>query len=443
MSSSGNLVPFSEPSWLSGLPSPYYKETHKRWQKACRAFIEEHLLPYAMEWEREETVPDHVFHTFAKHNMLIPNMPAPLPVEWLKRLGIHDILGTTVEEWDYLHTGIYLDEMSRTGLAGPGGSMTAGHTFGIPPVIKFGSKALHEKFLPELLPGKKRTCIAITEPGAGSDVANIATTAVKTPDGKHYIINGEKKWITNGFWSDYATMAVRTGGPGAGGLSFIVCPLKGHPGVTMRRLKVAGQISAGTTYIELDDVKVPVENLIGKEGMGMRYIMTNFNHERLTIAVSVTRTARVALSSAFAYVMKREAFGKTLIEQPVVRHRLAKAGAELETLQAWVEQFLYQMTQLPKEEADIRLGGLTALAKAKAGMVLNECAQTAVLLFGGNGYTRTGQGEIAERIYREVMGARIPGGSEDVMLDLAVRQLVKNYKNATQVMERPKGSSKL
>ncbi len=130
MWSSGNLVPFSEPAWLSGLPSPYYKETHKRWQKACRAFIEEHLLPYAMEWEREETVPDHLFHTFAKHNMLIPNMPAPLPVEWLKRLGIHDILGTTVEEWDYLHTGIYLDEISRTGLAGPGGSMTAGHTFG-------------------------------------------------------------------------------------------------------------------------------------------------------------------------------------------------------------------------------------------------------------------------------------------------------------------------
>lgn len=310
-------------------------------------------------------------------------------------------------------------------------------------MIKFGSKALHEKFLPELLPGKKRTCIAITEPGAGSDVANIATTAVKSPDGKHYIINGEKKWITNGFWSDYATMAVRTGGPGAGGLSVIVCPLKGYPGVTMRRLKVAGQISAGTTYIELDDVKVPVENLVGEEGMGMRYIMTNFNHERLSIAVGVTRTARVALSAAFAYVMKREAFGKTLIEQPVVRHRLAKAGAELETLQAWVEQFVYQMTQLSKEEADAKLGGLTALAKAKAGMVLNECAQTAVLLFGGNGYTRTGQGEIAERIYREVPGARIPGGSEDVMLDLAVRQLVKNYKNATKAMERPRGSSKL
>jgi acyl-CoA dehydrogenase len=223
----------------------------------------------------------------------------------------------------------------------------------------------------------------------------------------------------------------------------IVCPLKGHPGVEMRRLKVGGQISAGTTFIDLDDVKVPVENLIGEEGMGMRYVMTNFNHERLTICISVARQSRVAVSSAFEYVMKREAFGKTLIEQPVVRHRLAKAGAELETLQAWVDQMVYQMTRFTKAEADVKLGGLTALAKAKAGMVFNECAQTAVLLFGGNGYTRTGQGEIAERLYREVPGARIPGGSEDVMLDLAIRQLVKNYRNATKDLERPSGDSKL
>ena len=143
------------------------------------------------------------------------------------------------------------------------------------------------------------------------------------------------------------------------------------------------------------------------------------------------------------YVMRREAFGKTLVEQPVVRHRRAKAGAELETLQAWVEQFLYHMTQLKREDADVKLGGLTALAKAKAGMVFNECAQTAILLFGGNGYTRTGQGEIAEKMYREVMGSRIPGGSEDVMLDLAIRQLVKNYRNKTKELERPRGSSKL
>lgn len=191
-------------------------------------------------------------------------------------------------------------------------------------------------------------------------------------------------------------MAVRTGGPGAAGISMLIVPLKGYPGVTMRRLKVAGQISAGTTFIELDDVKVPVENLIGQDGQGMKYIMTNFNHERLTIAISVTRQARVALSAAFEYCLKREAFGKTLMDQPVVRHRLAKCGAELESQSAWVEQFIYQMSKLSKEEADVKLGGLTAMVKAQAGRVLDECARCAVLLFGGNGYTRTGQGELVE-----------------------------------------------
>jgi acyl-CoA dehydrogenase len=369
--------------------------------------------------------------------MLIPNLPAPLPVDWLKRLGINDILGVKVEEWDYLHTGIYMDEMARSGLSSAAG-INPGFCYGLPPIIKFGSPQLQERYLPDLLTGKKRACIAITEPGAGSDVANIATTAVKSPDGKHYIINGEKKWITNGIWSDYATMAVRTGGPGAAGLSVLLVPLKGYPGVNMRRLTVAGQKTGGTTYIELDDVKVPVENLIGREGEGMRLIMTNFNHERLTIAVGVTRQARVALSSAFAYCLKREAFGKSLMDQPVVRHRLAKAGAELETMWAFMEQLLYQMCHLSKEEADRQLGGVTAMAKAKAAMVLNECAQCAVLLFGGAGFTQSGQGELVEAIYREVPGARIPGGSEDVLLDLSVRQLVKLYQAEAKKLGKSK-----
>ncbi|GME31233.1 Acyl-CoA dehydrogenase type 1 [Neofusicoccum parvum] len=400
-------TPFAEPPWLAGLPSPYHTESHRRWQRDIRAFIEQNLLQHAFEWEREETVPEHVFETFAKANMLLPNLPAPLPAAWLRELGITELLGgLKVEEFDYIHNAIYNDEMARAGLAGPSGSLTVGMAFGVPPIIKFGDRQLQERFLPELLTGKKRACIAITEPEAGSDVANITTTAVKTPDGKHYVINGTKKWITNGIWSDYSAMAVRTGGPGPAGLSMVVVPLKGYPGVSMRRLKVSGQVSAGTTFIELDDVKVPVENLIGQEGAGMKYIMTNFNHERLTIAVGTARYARVAVASAMEYVMKREAFGKALIEQPVVRHRLAKAGAELESLQAWVDQFVYQMTKLKKEEADVELGGLTALAKARAGMVFDECARCAVLLFGGNGYTRTGQGEIAERLYREVPGQR-------------------------------------
>ena len=134
--------------------------------------------------------------------------------------------------------------------------------------------------------------------------------------------------------------------------------------------------------------------------------MTNFNHERLSIAIGATRQARVALSAAMEYVLKRQAFGKPLVEQPVVRHRLAKAGALLESQWAWVEQFVYQMVHLPKASADIELGGLTAMVKAQSGIVLNECAQTAQLLFGGNGYTKSGQGELIESEYCEYRNYR-------------------------------------
>lgn len=104
-------VPFSEPPYLAGLPSPYYSHSHLKWQKACRAFIQENLHQHAMEWETEEDVPSEIFQKFAAANMLVPSLPAPLPVDWLKKLGVHDILGAvTVEEWDYTHTAIYTDE---------------------------------------------------------------------------------------------------------------------------------------------------------------------------------------------------------------------------------------------------------------------------------------------------------------------------------------------
>ena len=377
-------IPFAEPSYLSGLPSPFFQKTHLDFQKRCRAFLEKHFIPYALEWETEGTVPPHVWETFNKANMLLPNLKSPLPVEWLKKLDINHILDVPVEEWDYLHTAIWVDERARTGISGPGSSLSPGFAYGIPPILSFGSEALKARFLPELLPGKVRSCIAITEPHAGSDVANIQTTAVR--QGSHYLVNGEKKWITNGIWAKYATMAVRTGGLGPSGISLLIVDLEA-PGITRRRLDVQGQRAGGTTYIELEDVKVPVENIIGDEGKGMHYIMTNFNHERLLISIGVTRQARVALSTAVDYTMKREAFGKTLMDQPVVRHRIAKAGADLETLQAWIYQIVYSLNHLSKEEADLKLGGLTALLKARAGIVFNDCAQTGVLLFGGNGYT--------------------------------------------------------
>ena len=228
-------------------------------------------------------------------------------------------------------------------------------------------------------------------------------------------------------------MAVRTGGPGPTGLSLLVVPLKNTPGVTMTRIYTSGHNTGATTFIDLDDVRVPVENLVGKEGSGMKYVMTNFNHERLFICIGGCRVSRIALSDAFSYCMKREAFGKTLIEQPVVRHRLAKCGAMLESQWAWVEQLTYMMNTMTKAQADQELGGLTAMAKAQVGIVFDECARTNVLLHGGNGFTKTGQGQLAERLYREVPGMKIPGGSEDIMLDLGIRQLLKNYERKAKM----------
>jgi len=192
-------IPFSEPPYLCGLPSPYYTPELRQWQKACRAFITEHLTQHAWDWEKEETVPEHVYEIFAKNHMLIPSLGAPLPVQQLKACGIHDILGVVkVEDWTYFHTLIYTDEMIRSGLAGPGGSLTVGFAFGLPPILKFGSQRLQERFLPDCFAGRKRICIAITEPDAGSDVANIKTTAVKSGDAKKYIVSGSKKWYAKG-----------------------------------------------------------------------------------------------------------------------------------------------------------------------------------------------------------------------------------------------------
>ena len=193
--SSGVVVPFSEPPWLSGLPSPYYGESHRKWQKACRAFIDEHLAANILEWEKAGEVPGHVFKTFSKHNMLIPNLPAPLPVGMLKGMGIHELLGgLKVEDFDYFHFSIYTQELHRLGIGGPISSLATGMAYGMPPIITYGSTELQQRFLPDLIRGEKRICIAITEPGAGSDVANITTTAVKSKCGKFYIVNGEKKW---------------------------------------------------------------------------------------------------------------------------------------------------------------------------------------------------------------------------------------------------------
>jgi len=273
------------------------------------------------------------------------------------------------------------------------------------------------------LSGEKLICLCISEPEAGSDVANLVTTAKRVGD--HYIVNGAKKWITNGMFSDFFTVAVRTGGPGMKGLSLLLLE-KGMPGIGLRHMKCSGVWPSGTTFITLEDVKVPVSNLIGKEGDGFRMIMSNFNHERWGFVVQANRLARVCLEDSFAYALRRKTFGKKLVDHQVIRWKISEMARRIDSTHAWLEQVTYQMAvNKDKLKRDKILAGPIALLKAQSTKTLEYCAREAAQIFGGASYVRSGVGERVERIYREVRAYAIPGGSEEIMIDFAARQAVK------------------
>jgi alkylation response protein AidB-like acyl-CoA dehydrogenase len=235
--------------------------------------------------------------------------------------------------------------------------------------------------MPEILSGSKKICLAVTEPSCGSDVRNLTTTAERTPDGKHYIVNGEKKWITNGMFSDYFMTAVRTGGPGAEGISMILIPRL--PGLKTRPISIgAGRLSA-TTYVTFEDVKVPASYLIGAEGAGFRQTMVNFNHERLWIVFQALRGCRTSMQDAMSWAQKREAFGQRLIDQPVVRYKFGNMARKVEALQAWTEQVVYELEHLSAADGAKLLGGVTALLKVEGGIVGKYVANECVKIMGG------------------------------------------------------------
>jgi alkylation response protein AidB-like acyl-CoA dehydrogenase len=333
--------------------------------------------------------------------------------------------GLTIEQFDPFCELIVCDELSRAGSGGVAWGLFGGMSIGLPPVYKFGSKDLKDRVCGPCLDGSRTICLAITEPDAGSDVAGLKTTAVKSADGKYYIVNGNKKWITNGVFADFFTVAVRTGGEGHGGVSLLV--IERGPGVTTKQMNCQGVWASGTTYISFDDVKVPVENLIGNENEGFKYIMYNFNHERWSICIQATRFARVCLEESMRYAFKRKTFGKLLIEHPVIRLKLAHMARQIEATWAQIENVTYQMCVMDPKDQNKVLGGPIALLKAQSTQVLEFCAREAAQIFGGLAYTRGGQGEKVERIYREVRAYAIPGGSEEIMLDLGIRMALKPY----------------
>ncbi|KAL2850625.1 acyl-CoA dehydrogenase/oxidase [Aspergillus pseudoustus] len=417
MSGFGSALPWAEPSWYSGRPSPYYNDSHRRLREAVRRWTEENVSGNIEDWEAAGKIPDSVYQKCARDGLLLPlAFGSSIPKEFA---ACAIIGGIKAEQWDGFHDSALWDELVRGGAIA---SIFIGLTVGTPPLIRYGSSHLRGQVLPGILSGEKKICLAITEPSGGSDVRNLTTTAEKTADGKYYIVNGEKKISGN-------RKLIVTGGPGVTGISLLLIPRS--EGIRTRPLSVTpGNLSA-TTYISFEDVRVPVENLVGIEGSGFKYIMNNFNHERLWIVFQALRGSRIAIQDAMTWALKREAFGTTLIEQPVVRHKFGLMAKEIEALQAWTEQIIFELDNLSHDDGNRLLGGVTALLKVKAGMVAKLVADECVKIMGGLGLTKTGQGARIESFARATASIVIPGGAEDVLIDLGVREALKLTHMAT------------
>ncbi|KAK4447738.1 acyl-CoA dehydrogenase/oxidase [Podospora aff. communis PSN243] len=416
----GQQIPFADPAWYQSHHSPYFNETHAALRAEVREWVETVIEPNVTEWDEKKMVPAEIYKEMGRRGYLA----GLLGTHYQKDYVANPIKSVPVDKWDLFHEMLLTDELSRTGSGGFVWNVIGGFGIGCPPLVKFGKKPLVDRILPGILNGDKRICLAITEPDAGSDVANLTCEAKLSEDGKHYIVNGEKKWITNGIWCDYFTTAVRTGGPGMNGVSLLLIE-RDFGGVSTRRMDCQGVWSSGTTYITFEDVKVPVENLIGKENQGFRVIMTNFNHERIGIIIQCLRFSRVCYEESVKYANKRRTFGKKLIEHPVIRLKLAHMARQIEASYNWLESLIYQCEKMGETEAMLRLGGPIASLKAQATVTFEFCAREASQIFGGLSYSRGGQGGKVERLYRDVRAYAIPGGSEEIMLDLSIRQSMR------------------
>ena len=285
------------------------------------------------------------------------------------------------------------------------------HGIGLPPVLNWGPEEMQAEVAPPVLRGEKWISLGITEPGGGSDVANLATTA--TRDGDHYVVSGSKTYITGGMRANWVSTAVRTGGPGAAGVSMLLIPTDADGFSRTPLDRKMGWWASDTATLYFDEVRVPVANLIGAENEGFRVIMTNFNSERMGMAAAMEAYARVCLEEAVAWATERETFGKRLADHQVIRHKIAQMKQQLNATQAYI-RLCYESI-----EAGTPNPGDIAFLKVQASEVMEFCAREAMQILGGLGYMR---GNRVERIYREVRVNAIGGGSEEIMRDLATRQ---------------------
>ncbi|MFS2098318.1 acyl-CoA dehydrogenase family protein [Variovorax sp. Varisp85] len=310
--------------------------------------------------------------------------------------------------------------LARHGKSGGVLASLFSHNIGLPPVVLHASDAVRREVVPPVLRGEKIAALAITEPGGGSDVAALRTMARR--DGDHYVVNGEKTFITSGMRADWITVAVRTGeGRGASGISMLLVP-GDAPGLSRTRLAKMGWLCSDTATLHFDNVRVPARYLLGNEGAGFRMVMGNFNGERIGLAAGALGFSQACLDEALAWARDRRTFGAALIEHQAVRHKLVDMQMRIASTEAWIEAV---SAEGDAHEAAGRFNApewvaQVCMLKNHATQTMQFCADQAVQILGGMGFMR---GTVSERIYREVKVMMIGGGAEEIMKELAARQM--------------------
>ncbi|MEQ1536146.1 MAG: acyl-CoA dehydrogenase family protein [Burkholderiaceae bacterium] len=330
-------------------------------------------------------------------------------------MGYPEHLGGSPATWRMRNT--VSQQLSRLG--GSGGLLASlfSHNIGLPPVLRYGSEALQQQVIPPVLRGEKIAALAITEPSGGSDVAALRCTAMR--DGSDYVINGEKVFITSGMRADYITVAVRTGeagSKGSGGISMIMVPAD-VVGLSRTPLEKMGWWCSDTAHLRFDNMRVPAANLLGDEAAGFKIIMTNFNGERLAMSSMALGFAQACFDEALDWARQRKTFGNTLMEHQVIRHKLVDMQMRISSTQAWLDAVT---ARADADDAGADWVAQVCMLKNHATQTMQFCADQAVQILGAMGFMR---GTKSERIYREVKVMMIGGGAEEIMKELAARQL--------------------
>ena len=392
-------------SLLDAPPAPHYATPeHGQFRDMVRAWVAREIAPHASAWDESGGFPRELYKKAASVGLL--------------GLGYPEAYGGTPA--DLFYHLILSEELARPGAGGVAASLMS-HSIGLPPVARVGSPALQARVIPPVLAGDKIAALAVTEPSGGSDVAALKTTAVRGFDsqGDHYIVNGEKVFITSGMRADFITTAVRTdpASKGANGISALL--IDGDtPGLTRTQLDKMGWWASDTAHLRFENCRVPVANLIGAEHQGFKTFMSNFNGERLGMAAQAVAYAQACFDEALDWARQRHTFGQALSQRQVIRHKLMDMWRAIDVARCHIYDLAWAQ-QHQHGDAGQRVARI-ALAKVQATQCMQFCADAAVQILGGMGFMR---GTKSERIYREVKVMMIGGGSEEIMKDLAARQL--------------------